>query len=213
MVLVYSLVAFRSVTGEDAAGVSYSSLQRFSTWQAVSLFVILAIMMVERMLYRSNQMAKSETNQGRQAEMSVLAKHQVAIKLGLHVALAVLVHLVLGFVLPIGNATPMSFNFSLCLMYFLCMAYLCTSAVQIREGYPCAPYKQPFEKDTSFQTGLFFRAYKAIPFLWEMKVIIDWTVTATSLDLFQWFKLDDAFNYLYYNKYTFDNRKQHKRGA
>jgi hypothetical protein len=30
-----------------------------------------------------------------------------------------------------------------------------------------------------------------------MKVIIDWTVTSTCLDLFQWFKLDDAFNYLY----------------
>jgi hypothetical protein len=28
-------------------------------------------------------------------------------------------------------------------------------------------------------------------------VIIDWTVTITCLDLFQWFKLDDAFNYLY----------------
>jgi piezo-type mechanosensitive ion channel component 1/2 len=42
-----------------------------------------------------------------------------------------------------------------------------------------------------------FRVYKAVPFLWEMKVIIDWTVTSTCLDLFQWFKLDDAFNYLY----------------
>jgi hypothetical protein len=58
-----------------------------------------------------------------------------------------------------------------------------------------------------------FRIYKAIPFLWEMKVIIDWTVTATSLDLFQWFKLDDAFNYLYYNKYIFDHRRSHKKDA
>jgi hypothetical protein len=33
-----------------------------------------------------------------------------------------------------------------------------------------------------------------------MKVILDWTVTKTSLDLFQWFKIDDAFNYLYYNR-------------
>jgi hypothetical protein len=49
-------------------------------------------------------------------------------------------------------------------------------------------------------TQIIFRIYKAIPFLWEMKVILDWTVTKTSLDLFQWFKIDDAFNYLYYNR-------------
>lgn len=51
-----------------------------------------------------------------------------------------------------------------------------------------------------------FRLYKGIPFLWEMKVIIDWTVTNTCLDLFQWFRLDDAFNYVYFNKYQADQR-------
>lgn len=51
-----------------------------------------------------------------------------------------------------------------------------------------------------------FSIYKAIPFLWEMKVIIDWTVTRTSLDLFQWFRLDDAFNYVYSAKVVADKR-------
>jgi len=41
-----------------------------------------------------------------------------------------------------------------------------------------------FSKDTSFLTTNGWRAYKAIPFIWEMKVIIDWTVTSTCLDLF-----------------------------
>ena len=52
--------------------------------------------------------------------------------------------------------------------------------------------------------------YKAIPFLWEMKVITDWTVTATCLDLFQWFKLDDAFNYLYVNQQQNNERRQNR---
>ena len=55
-----------------------------------------------------------------------------------------------------------------------------------------------------------FRVYKAIPFLWEMKVITDWTVTATCLDLFQWFKLDDAFNYLYVNQQQNNERRQNR---
>ena len=118
------------------------------------------------------------------ADPSFLAKHQIAIKLSLHVILTIASHVLLGFVIPISNADPMSSNFSLCFMYMCVMAYMYTSAMQVRFGYPQAPYKQPFDKDTSWFTVMAFRLYKAIPFLWEMKVIIDWTVTATSLDLF-----------------------------
>jgi piezo-type mechanosensitive ion channel component 1/2 len=56
-------------------------------------------------------------------------------------------------------------------------------------------------RDTSSMMVAAFYAYKYIPFVWEMKVIVDWTVTTTCLDLFQWFRLDDAFNWMYYNKY------------
>ena len=63
-------------------------------------------------------------------------------------------------------------------------------------------------RDTSPLRVHLFRIYRALPFLWEMKVIIDWTVTNTCLDLFQWFRLDDAFNYVYYNKYQSDQRAE-----
>ncbi len=46
-----------------------------------------------------------------------------------------------------------------------------------------------------------------------MKVIIDWTVTITCLDLFQWFKLDDAFNYLYQCQVSNNDRKSRKEYA
>jgi len=39
-------------------------------------------------------------------------------------------------------------------------------------------------QDTSFWNVNLFRLYRALPFIWEMKVIIDWTVTTTTLDLF-----------------------------
>jgi piezo-type mechanosensitive ion channel component 1/2 len=81
--------------------------------------------------------------------------------------------------------------------YLIWLYYFTLSALQLRDGYPQAPFKAPFIRDTRFLTVWAFRIYKAMPFLWEMKVIIDWTVTITCLDLFQWFKLDDAFNYLY----------------
>lgn len=41
-----------------------------------------------------------------------------------------------------------------------------------------------------------------------MKVITDWTVTKTSLDLYQWFRVEDATMYIYYNKYMADWRRK-----
>ena len=36
-----------------------------------------------------------------------------------------------------------------------------------------------------------------IPFLTELRVITDWTVTETSMNLFMWMKLEDAHHGLY----------------
>ena len=33
----------------------------------------------------------------------------------------------------------------------------------------------------------------AIPFLWELRAILDWTVETTSLSLFEWLKLEDVY--------------------
>jgi len=91
--------------------------------------------------------------------------------------------------------------------YLLWVAHFVFAGLQIKHGYPQAPYKTTFMRDTSFWTVNLFRLYRALPFIWEMKVIMDWTVTTTCLDLFQWFRLDDAFNYVYFNKYQSDQRR------
>lgn len=53
---------------------------------------------------------------------------------------------------------------------------------------------------------------KAIPFLFELGSILDWTFTKTSLDLFQWMKLEDAWSYLYMKTVENNGRKDHKFG-
>lgn len=44
--------------------------------------------------------------------------------------------------------------------------------------------------------------------MWELKVITDWTVTATCLELTQWFVLDDIYNTLYSNQRSNDERSK-----
>lgn len=121
----------------------------------------------------------------------------MTIKFALHVILVLIVHIELGMIITRHNAVSLAHKLPLILNYFSWVYYFVQSCLQLKYGYPQAPFKAPFIRDTSFLTVWAFRLYKALPFLWEMKVIVDWTVTTTCLDLFQWFKLDDAFNYLY----------------
>lgn len=38
-----------------------------------------------------------------------------------------------------------------------------------------------------------FKAFLQIPFLWEIRAILDWTVAHTSLELFSFLKLEDIY--------------------
>jgi hypothetical protein len=117
----------------------------------------------------------------------------------IYYSLVVVIHVYIGFLIPEHQLAPMKHNPWLVFFYLFWCYYFYNSALQIKYGFPMQPYKQAFSKDTSFFTYTAWKAYKAIPFIWEMKVIIDWTVTSTCLDLQQWFKLDDAYNTLYFN--------------
>jgi len=70
--------------------------------------------------------------------------------------------------------------------YFL---YFFLSGLQVKYGY------KKFKKINSFMvkrntfSSIFVSVFVAIPFLYEIKCIMDWTFLKTSLQLFDWFKL------------------------
>ena len=55
-----------------------------------------------------------------------------------------------------------------------------------------------------------YRGYLAIPFIFELRSIIDWTFTTTALDVFQWIKLSQIQANLYVakcvNRYYFEKK-------
>lgn len=51
-------------------------------------------------------------------------------------------------------------------------------------------------KDTIVYSVL-FKCYKYCPFIYELKLIIDWTCTPTSLDIFKWFKFESVYDNLF----------------
>ena len=172
----------------------------------ILLLSLMLMMMFERMLYRTRK-NNGETQSSQNALKWDWAKHTITIKLFLYAFLVIWIHVYAGFIMPSQQGIRFSKNKALLFNYLLWCLHLVFAGLQIKHGYPQAPYKTTFMRDTSFTTVLLFRIYRALPFIWEMKVIIDWTVSHTCLDLFQWFRLDDAFNYVYFNKYQSDQRK------
>eukprot|EP01017_Pseudomicrothorax_dubius_P048531 TRINITY_DN8846_c0_g1_i1.p1 TRINITY_DN8846_c0_g1~~TRINITY_DN8846_c0_g1_i1.p1 ORF type:complete len:403 (+),score=43.25 TRINITY_DN8846_c0_g1_i1:146-1354(+) len=57
-----------------------------------------------------------------------------------------------------------------------------------------------------------FRIYKAIPFVYEIKMFMDWTITPTALDIMQWFKFDDIHTQMYLAKYNSSRFFVHRLG-
>lgn len=91
--------------------------------------------------------------------------------------------------------------------------YFMVSAVQIRYGYPISLVTHVFTNSHKAFNSLAFRVYRAIPFLFELRIIIDWTFTTTSLDLIQWFRLEDIFANLYIcQAYMLSRIQTHKLG-
>ena len=126
--------------------------------------------------------ALSGESQERRSPLGI--RHALTIKLVLYYGLIALIHVSLGFVVPLYQLAPMYHNPWLCIYYLLWCLYFYFSAMQLKCGYPMAPFKQAFSRDTGLVTQTGWRIYRAIPFVWEMKVIIDWTVSSTCLDLF-----------------------------
>ncbi|CAK9111826.1 unnamed protein product [Durusdinium trenchii] len=64
-----------------------------------------------------------------------------------------------------------------------------------------------------FATNLALKAYLAVPFVEEMRVLTDWTITRTSMDFFMWMKLEDTQQSLYRTKRDFHMRRWYPPAA
>jgi len=75
--------------------------------------------------------------------------------------------------------------------YLVMCAYFYFSALQICYGYPPFIGGNWLTKHVHHMYGNFFRIYRAIPFLYELRMMLDWTCTSTTLYLGEWIKVED----------------------
>jgi hypothetical protein len=113
------------------------------------------------------------------------------------VVLILVVHYYFFIVIPRKTNRRFQESPPLIIAYVLCSFYFLVSALQVRYGYPVSEINQVFTQSSERLNSTAFQIYRAIPFLYELRIIIDWTFTTTALDLIQWFKLEDIFATLY----------------
>ncbi|XP_035538685.1 piezo-type mechanosensitive ion channel homolog isoform X2 [Juglans regia] len=92
---------------------------------------------------------------------------------------------------------------------------LALQAIQIRHGIPhkSTLYRQFLTSEVSRINYLGYRLYRALPFLYELRCVLDWSCTTTSLTMYDWLKLEDIHASLYLVKCdAVLNRANHKQG-
>ena len=130
----------------------------------------------------------------------------------LHLIITIFSHIFVFFYLPmkgnynIANAiycidgedcNDFIYNPMLIIFYILYVVYLIGSGLQVKYGFFDLKRKSLLKSGNSSINGGIYAAYKAIPFLYEIKLAIDWTFTSTCLDLFQWNKFEGVYDTIY----------------
>ena len=54
---------------------------------------------------------------------------------------------------------------------------------------------------------IFYAVYRGIPFLWELRAVLDWTFTPTTLTLDEWLKIEDVADIVYQRRCRIDDER------
>ena len=92
---------------------------------------------------------------------------------------------------PFTQSSALQFFFVLkCVYWFL-------SALQIRDGYPLLSGDRFLMRHYSTVHNWVHLGYRAIPFLFELRTILDWTFIPTTLDFFDYLRVEDIYADVY----------------
>lgn len=179
LVTLLYLVLFSSVIGGSGGGLAQElSYNQFSGTMVLSALAQIALMLADRVafLYRSTRF-----------------------KMITQIVSVLVVHLLCFYTVPQHTAVPFSQNGALEFLYLQYSAYFLLGALQLYLGYPLltAPVDSLTHSGYNPPMPLLFNIFSAIPFLAEMKYVLDWVCATTSLDMFMWLRLQAIANDLF----------------
>lgn len=98
-------------------------------------------------------------------------------------------------------------------LYFFFGLYFIFSSLQISYGLLDMRKQALLMRGDNVFYSSAFKAYKAIPFLYELKLTLEWALSPTSLDLFKWIKFEQVYDLLFITHCTMKANNKKKVGS
>jgi hypothetical protein len=230
LILIFILCFYTKMDGEYRDISDSFTSSTFPGYLVLAILVHLIIMIADKYLYlaRSTCAIKnisdcemSDDCRGYKFECSIF------LKLIFHILLIIVIHNLVFWGYPMRanynfndeklycedmydstHCNNYQLNWALQIFYIIYVIYFYINAKQIRVGMPL--FRKGAMKlmhNHSDFAKICFLIYKALPFIFEIRVLLDWTFTKTSLDLIKWFKLDELYGQLYLRKCNWEEIK------
>ncbi|XP_019510042.1 PREDICTED: piezo-type mechanosensitive ion channel component 1 isoform X1 [Hipposideros armiger] len=130
-------------------------------------------------------------------------------KLAFQVVLVLAIHLWMFFILPAVTERMFSQNAVAQLWYFVKCIYFALSAYQIRCGYPTRILGNFLTKKYNHLNLFLFQGFRLVPFLVELRAVMDWVWTDTTLSLSNWMCVEDIYANIFIIKCSRETEKIH----
>ncbi|XP_053201557.1 piezo-type mechanosensitive ion channel component-like isoform X3 [Panonychus citri] len=119
-----------------------------------------------------------------------------------HIVISIAMHIFLFLALPaITRRSFISPDNNAPKLWYICKSiYLLLSAWQVKSGYPTRILGNCFTKKYTFVNSSLFMLYMMVPFLYDMRLMMDWMWTDTSLGLNEWAIMEDINKQLFERK-------------
>ncbi|KAL3858640.1 hypothetical protein ACJMK2_008907 [Sinanodonta woodiana] len=111
--------------------------------------------------------------------------------------LVIVIHIWVFFALPAITSRKFTENTPAQLWYFVKCVYFGLSAYQIRCGYPTRILGNFLTKKYNYLNLILFKGFLAIPFLLELRSLMDWIWTDTTMAIGSWLQMEDIYANVY----------------
>ncbi|XP_065118451.1 piezo-type mechanosensitive ion channel component 2 [Paramisgurnus dabryanus] len=119
------------------------------------------------------------------------------------------IHFWMFFILPGITERRFSQNKIAQLWYFVKCIYFGLSAYQIRCGYPTRILGNFLTKSYNYVNLFLFQGFRLIPFLTELRAVMDWVWTDTTLSLSSWICVEDIYAHIFILKCWRESEKRY----
>ncbi|XP_060041014.1 piezo-type mechanosensitive ion channel component 1 isoform X2 [Erinaceus europaeus] len=130
-------------------------------------------------------------------------------KLAFQVVLVLAIHFWMFFILPAVTERMFSQNAVAQLWYFVKCIYFALSAYQIRCGYPTRILGNFLTKKYNYLNLFLFQGFRLVPFLVELRAVMDWVWTDTTLSLSNWMCVEDIYANIFIIKCSIETEKKY----